>query len=142
MNIQSEYKKNSHPEPKVSTEQKLALIRTVRMQHQYNRNQCRERERIIYGQYKTKSELFASENSMALSPAMKTDAEGLSFPKTSFFSGFRLRFLLAACLFVLYLFADNKQIELFQKDTGEILQLLQENFEIPDKIQAWNIIDL
>ena len=33
----------------ISTDQKLQLVHTIRMQNQYNRMKCREREQILYG---------------------------------------------------------------------------------------------
>lgn len=143
MNHRTEYTKKSEPEHKISTDQKLELIRTVRMQQQYNRNQCREREKILYGISGARGELFASENSITFSsPYMKMDTEALPSKKSYSLSGFRLRFLFAMLLFGCFIFADAKEVGILGKNTEEILVLLQNSLDLLSKIPAWNSIDL
>lgn len=143
MNHRTEYTKRNEPEHKISTDQKLELIRTVRMQQQYNRNQCREREKILYGISGARGELFASENSITFSsPYMKMDTEALPSKKSYSLSGFRLRFLLAMLLFGCFIFADAKELGILGKNTEEILVLLQNSLDLLSKIPAWNSIDL
>ena len=135
-------KKNLSLESKISTEQKLALIRTVRLQQQYNRNRCREREKILYGKSIADSELFASESDMNISPALGQEYHTFSTSQSPFWSSVRMRFLMATILFVIYLFADKNQTQFLQKDSNDIRYMIQENFELSEKIPAWNSIDL
>ncbi len=135
-------KKNLPSESKISTEQKLALIRTVRLQQQYNRSRCREREKILYGKTIAENELFASEERMTLSPVIKAESPGIFQQKSFFWSGVRMRFFLALILFVIYLFADRNQTEILQKDSNELRYMIQENLELSEEIQVWNSIDL
>ncbi len=128
---------------KISTDRKLELMKTVRMQNQYNRNQCRERERLLYGMAGGKSELFASQScGIALSPHVQADADSMPLFQNHFLSGFRLRFVLSMLLFGLFIWADVQQITFLEQTTQTLFSLLQHSFDIPKAIQSFNFIDL
>lgn len=124
--------RNREESRRLDTDTKLALVQSIRMQSQFNRNQCRERERFLYGNYvagnEGRSELFASEDSLCMpgrigmgNKAEEAGAEG------GFFSGFRLRFLLAVILFGIFIYADSRQISIFEKSTEEICNMIEDS---------------
>lgn len=100
-------------ERKISADKKLELVQHIRMQNNYERSLCREREQLILG--KT---IYDSENI-----------------KATEFSGFRLRFLFAAVLFFLFVVTDVRMENDTQNTTEQIVHMMQEDV-------AFNFIDL
>lgn len=132
-------------EHRVSTGKKLELVRAVRMQNQYNRNLCKERERLIYGTQPVRGELYASESSIALRehPVISREHEEERHTESTFFSGFRLRFFCAAVLLFLFILIDIRQIPLLEMESEDILKLLTESAGLlTDGFSGWNSIDL
>ena len=82
---------------KTDAERKLALVQSIRMENQYNRMKCREREHILYGTAiePEKGELYGAEIAAGLAGYGMEDAPS----KENFLGGFRIRFLLAAALY-------------------------------------------
>lgn len=125
---------------KVNTDQKLELIRSIRMQNQHDRNLCRERERLLYGNGTIeKGELYSTENAITL-----PGADAVIFPpkkETGFLTGFRIRLFIALVLFGVFIFLDRSQIDLNGVSTGDFYKLITQNFEVPSD---WfgNIFDL
>ncbi len=111
---------------KISSEQKLALVRTIRMQSDYNRNQCRERERFLYGYpsaVKThQREIYGAEVSSALNGGEK-EIE-LCAKETPMLGSFRFRFVIAAILFGIFIYMDKTQTSLFEISTDEIVSYI------------------
>lgn len=121
---------------KVNTDQKLELIRSIRMQNQHDRNLCRERERLLYGNGTIeKGELYSTENAITL-----PGADTVIFPPKKE-TGFRIRLFIALVLFGVFIFLDRSQIDLNGVSTGDFYKLITQNFEVPSD---WfgNIFDL
>ena len=100
-------------EKQISADKKLELVQHIRMQNNYERNLCREREQLIFG---------------------KAPNEGDGVQNTEF-SGFRQRFLLAAVLFFLFVFTDVRQENVAENATEKIVNMMQEDV-------TFNFIDL
>lgn len=106
---------------KISSDQKLALVRSIRMQSDYNRNLCRERERFLYGYQPATTgerEIYGTEMNAALS---RRPEEIINCPKeASAFGSFRLRFLVAVILIGIFIYMDQSQMTLFEMSMKEI----------------------
>lgn len=116
---------------KVNTNRKLELVRMVRMQHQSNRNEYRERERFLYGKssYPTeRGEIYGAE-SVAYAPGREDVMPG--YEKDKVFTGFRIRFFLAIVLFGVFIFLDRNQITLYGTTTAEIFQMMIQSLTLP-----------
>ncbi len=94
-------------ERQISANKKLELVQHIRMQNDYERNLCREREQLILGKATNDSEVV----------------------QTTEFSGFRLRFLLAAVLFFLFVFTDVRQENDTENATEKIINMMQEDVD-------------
>jgi hypothetical protein len=101
----------------VNTDRRLELVKTIRMQNQYNRQKCRERE------------LFLEEN-----PFPEEKSKGMS--------GFRLRFILAALLFGAFVCMDKKDLTVFGNSTAILFDSLTESLSFPVDIPLLNSFDL
>lgn len=115
---------------KINTNQRLELVRSIRMQNQYNRNQCRERERFLYGHSSSDSspaELYKTENA-----ALLTDMTGENsyYKKEGFLSGFRIRLFLAIVLFGVFLYLDKTGTEIFGKTTADFFGYITDTMEL------------
>lgn len=120
---------------KYQTEQKLELIRAIRLQNQYDRQILNRHENILYKDPKGRSELYSLEDT-ALLPAMNGKHKGKTElirrePKEheggGFLSGTRLRLALAMILFLLFVYCDVKGVSPIGKTTDEVLNILQED---------------
>lgn len=112
----------------INTDQKLELIRTIRAQNQYNRNLCRERERFLYGHepvMERRNELYGAE---AYAGTLQSKNER-TYPEKEgrMFTGFRIRFFIAAILFVIVIFMDRNGTELAGKSMRELSEYLTES---------------
>jgi ATPase components of ABC transporters with duplicated ATPase domains len=114
---------------KTDTERKLALVQTIRMENQYNRMKCRERESILYGNgfHQDKGELYGAEMTAAMPGYME---ENPPIRKGSLFGGWRLRFLLAAALVAAFIYMDLNHLDLYGRTTDDLLSLLKETTEL------------
>ena len=131
---------------KVDTDKKLELIRTIRMQNQYNRQLCRSREQLIYSDDVTfrKGEIYGLESAtMSMSdkftgkPVMRTDA-GKEPENESILKGFRIRMVVAMILFLAFVFCDIKEIAI----GGEMPETLFERMTettLPDFTDGMNL---
>ncbi|MBP3603666.1 MAG: hypothetical protein J6J79_05930 [Lachnospiraceae bacterium] len=122
----------------ITPEQKLELIRSIRMQNQYNRNQCRERERFLYGTAPViKSELYGAEMTAAMSvndiPYSKTDINPPAF------KGFRIRFFIAILIIGIFIFCEKNSVTLFHMSMEEIASYLTFTSEVSE---TFNLFDL
>lgn len=108
----------------ISLEQKLELVRSIRMQHEHNRNQCRERERFLYG--------CSSSGSIAgyeTYNAKQTDS--------SMFKSFRIRFLIAILLMGLFIFMDKSGSTVFPISTDELSTYLSDSAKIRETFNSF-----
>ena len=126
----------------ISTDQKLQLVHTIRMQNQYNRMKCRERERMLYGISQTandRRELYSAETAMSL-PV--TGEKPISGKKSRVLTGFRLRFLIALILLSGFIYLDKNEISLFDNNTFDIFTFVTKSIDLPDDIPFLNSVDL
>lgn len=118
---------------KINTNQRLELVRLIRMQNQYNRSQCRERERILYGHSTAendRAELYGTENAVSLPEAVR---ENSPYKKEGFSGGFRLRLFLAIVLFGVFLYLDKTGTEILGKTTADFFHYITDTLELPDE---------
>lgn len=121
---------------RVNSDKKLELIRTIRMQNQYNRIKCRERESFLYGipPSGNKRELYSTEAAVGTIPGeIAEPVKG-----GGFLSGFRIRFFIALILFSTFIYLDKNHISIFGKTTFDLFVSLTESVELP----ILNFIDL
>lgn len=120
---------------RVNIDKKLELVRTIRMQNQYNRMKCRERESLLYGiaPPEHKGELYSAEAAAGI-------IQGELQPpvKGGFLTGFRIRFVIALILFSVFIYLDRNNISLLGKNTFDLFISLTESIELP----ILNFIDL
>lgn len=124
---------------KVSTDKKLELIRTIRMQNQYNRQLFRSRENLVYSDDPSlrHGEIYGLES--AAYP-VKEDLSQLKNAnhnpesEKGFFRGFRIRFLIAMGLFLVFVYCDIRDIRLGSVTTDYLYQIINENEMIPEFI--------
>lgn len=98
----------------IPVEKKMQLIHMIREENKTNRLKIRNRENILYGR--------------PLSPAtysMEETEENAELPVSTF----KLRFLLAIALFVMYVILDMGGGSIFGKNTKEIYLLLEEDYQ-------------
>ena len=101
---------------RVDTDKKLELVRTIRMQDQYNRQLCRSREQLLYSDNSglKKGEIYGLET--AAIPVVdrisrKTDTgTGKEQENGGLLKGFRIRLVIAMLLFLAFVFCDVKGI--------------------------------
>lgn len=124
----------------INTDQKLELVRTIRMQNQYNRMKCRERENFLYGKPlpHDQKELYSAESAMSYAAqpgTMEPEKSG------SLLTGFRIRFLIALILFSVFIYFDKNDISIFGKNTFELFVFLTESIDLPIDLPILNSID-
>lgn len=126
---------------KIDTDKKLALVHSIRMQNQYNRMKCREREQLIYGpgSEPDKRELFGTEMT-AYMPGYEENT--VPHPKERILSGFRLRFILAIALIGIFIYLDINKIAVYGMTTDDLFQLFTKNIEIKENLDILNSFDL
>lgn len=124
---------------KVSTDKKLELIRTIRMQNQYNRQLFKSRENLIYSDDPSlrHGEIYGLE-SMAY--PVKEDFTHMKNANNSpdsgsgIFRSFRIRFLIAMGLFLAFVYCDIRDIRIGSVTTDYLYQIINENEVIPELI--------
>lgn len=124
---------------KVNTNQKLELIRSIRMQNQYNRNQCRERERFLYG-YEPDREKRQELHSAEISAGISLDGKE-SFPATESGSlgGFRIRFVIAVLLLAIFIFMDLNEIDFLGNSMREIAAHISESVPVKEVLNSFDL---
>lgn len=126
---------------RIDTDKKLALVHSIRMQNQYNRMKCREREQLIYGigSEADKRELFSTETAACMPGYEESIA---ARPKERILSGFRIRFLIAAVLIGVFIYLDINKIDIYGMTTDDLFQLITKTTEIKDRPDILNSFDL
>ena len=126
---------------KVSADQKLKLIQSIRTENQYNRMKCREREKLLYGAEAVHMDGYGGMGSMdGISPP-SSDAPRPSTGK-GLLSGFRFRFFLAVCLSAAFIYMDQQQILVLGAPLRSYCEKLTEEDAIFDRIfQSLNLFD-
>lgn len=115
---------------KISTNQKLQLIRSIREESQDNRLKMRNREKILYGiESKAGEELplytkgYYGNKEKELYASEEIPMQGNSF------SFFKLRLILSAVLFCAFLLADSGAGNIGGISTEKIREEINKNFD-------------
>lgn len=101
---------NTH---KIPTERKLQLVRTIREENKSNRLNLRTREHILYGRPVDMTLYGAQEETVEETPI----------------STFKLRIVLAVCIFAAYFALDMAGGTVFGKSAGEVYRMLEEDYQ-------------
>ena len=134
----------------VTPNQKLELIRMIRMQNQTNRYECRERERFLYGNNQNREqdkELYGTELTNAVdgyrNKHLGIEVEKVSAKDTIMLNGFRIRFALAVILMALFIYLDRTDQRVFGKTMEEVSDYLTGNISITETFhESRNLFDL
>lgn len=116
---------------KISTNQKLQLIRTIRAENQDNRLKMRNRERILYGiESKSGEELpIYSKDYYEGGRELRALEEGGVPIQGNTFSSFKLRLILAVVLFSIFLVADAGEGDIAGISTEYIREEINKDFD-------------
>lgn len=116
---------------KISTNQKLQLIRTIRAESQDNRLKMRNRERILYGiESKSGEELpIYSKGYYEGGRELRALEEGGVPIQGNTFSSFKLRLILAVVLFSIFLVADAGEGDIAGISTEYIREEINKDFD-------------
>ena len=126
---------------KVSADQKLKLIQSIRTENQYNRMKCREREKLLYGAEAVHMDGYGGMGRMDGMSPPSSDAPRPSTGK-GLLSGFRFRFFLAVCLSAAFIYMDQQQILVLGEPLRSYCEKLTEEDAIFDRIfQSLNLFD-
>lgn len=106
----------------VTMEQKLQLIRQVRSRYHENQYDLSDREQLLYGRPSYKDY-----------DGYKDDSEGSAPPGPV--SSFRLRFLAALLLLVLFILMDRNDRDVAGITTEKIYEMISADYE--DEITEW-----
>lgn len=98
----------------VSADKRMQLVHMIREENKSNQLKIRNRESILYGK-PFLSNAYAAEDT----------AENAEMPVSTF----KLRFLLALALFIVYLLLDMGGGSILGKDTKEIYLMLEEDYQ-------------
>ena len=121
---------------KVQTDQKLELIRNIRMQNQYDRQILRKREGILYrGEQADRGEIYSLEETVLLPENGKyhyfvpknNQTKEADKESDGWLKGLRVRLLIAMVLFLAFVYCDVKQITFAGKTMENIHEALEEN---------------
>ena len=122
---------------KTNTDKKLELIRSIRIQNQYDRQTLRRREGILYDNPVNirQGEIYGLEDAV-LTPLsgkhgskqyINTKEGDQTLETGGLLTGFRIRFVLAMVLFLGFIYCDMKQVSVCGINCSEILQMLKED---------------
>ena len=117
---------------KVSTNQKLQLIRSIRAESQDNRMAMRNRERILYGIESKAGEelpLYAKGYYDGREKELYALEDGSSAMQRGSFSFFKLRLMLSAVLFCVFLVADSGSGNIGGFSTDMIREEINKDFD-------------
>ena len=120
---------------KVKTDKKLELIRTIRLQNQYNRQLFRSRENLLYSDEPVgrHGEIYGLE--AAAYPVKDLSQMKRELPKEeasgSILKGFRIRFVIAMLLFIAFIYCDVKKVSLWDQTSDTLYQLITESQQLP-----------
>ena len=107
----------------LSSEKKMELIRTIRMENQNNIGKIRKREQILYGKTYTDNQGYHKNYE-------ETSSKEDEFKSS--FSSFKLRVALALTMFAFFLVLDVGKLDVYQV-TAESLQTMI-NEELPSNL--------
>lgn len=119
---------------KVKTDKKLELIRTIRLQNQYNRQLFRSRENLLYSdEPDRRGEIYGLE--AAAYPAGNLPQTRTEPSKNgtagNMLKGFRIRFAIAMLLFIAFVYCDVKNISVWDQTSRTLHQLITESQQLP-----------
>lgn len=110
---------------KVTTDQKLELVRTIRAQNEYNRRICKSREHLLYAEIPgdRSSEIYGLE-------AEPQDALQSQDTPKKLFGGFRFRFVMAIALFLAFVFWDQQQSSFFGYTKDKLQKIITQSIDM------------
>lgn len=109
---------------KVNTNKKLELIKTIRMQNQYNRQLFRSREGFLYSDVPPvrRGEIYGLETE-----------ENPDMPdKGKIYGSFRIRFVIAAALLMAFILCDVKHVSYKGENTDTVFGRITSNINITE----------
>ena len=110
---------------KVNTDKKLELIKSIRMQNQYDRQLFRMREGFLYSDPVNRhGELYSLET-----PESPSGEE-----KSRSLVNFRVRFVIAVILLVSFILCDVNNISIGKEDSGSIYERIKSSTDIEELI--------
>ena len=122
----------------IDTDRKLELVRTIRLQNQYNRQQCRSRQQLLYTNehYKGKGEIYGLESAVmpvseGINRKINTKTNMEKEQGSTLLKGFRIRLVIAMLLFLAFVFCDVKGIRLGKESMNNLFEHMTET-DLPD----------
>lgn len=124
---------------KTNTDKKLELIRSIRIQNQYDRQTLRRREGILYDNPTIikQGKIYGLEDA-AITPSISGKFSSKHYINTNeseqviesrgLWTSLRIRLVLAMALFLSFVYCHMKQVSVWGINCSEILQMLQENW--------------
>lgn len=115
---------------KVNTDKKLELIKSIRMQNQYNRQVFRSREGFLYSDepMSGRGELYSLEEEA------KTQMQN----NGKIYGSFRIRFVIAAALFLAFILCDINHISYMEENTDTLFGRMVSNADIAELLHIAN----
>ncbi len=122
----------------IDTDRKLELVRTIRLQNQYNRQQCRSRQQLLYSNepYQGKGEIYGLESAVmpvseGINRKINTKTNMEKEQGSTLLKGFRIRLVIAMLLFLAFVFCDVKGIRLGKESMNNLFERMTET-DLPD----------
>lgn len=124
---------------KISADKKLELIRSIRMQNQYNRQLFKSREDLIYSDDPSlrRGEIYGLESAaypVKEDVSRMKNMAGRPEPGSGMFRSFRIRFLIAMGLFLAFVYCDIRRIPIGSVTTDDLYRIINEDQIISDLI--------
>lgn len=126
----------------IDTDRKLELVRTIRLQNQYNRQLCRSRQQLLYANdpCQGKGEIYGLESAVMpvseeLNRKISTKANLGKAQGGTFLKGFRIRLVIAMLLFLAFVFCDVKGIPLGKESMNSLFERMTET-TLPEFFQG------
>lgn len=112
-------------EKKVTTDQKLELVRIIRAQNEYNRRICKSREQQLYAEIPGdhSSEIYG------LEAEPQSISQGHDAPK-KLLGGFRIRFVMAIALFLAFVFWDQQQSSFLGYTKDKLQKIITQSIDM------------
>ncbi len=110
---------------RVNTEKKLELIKSIRMQDQYNRQLFRSREGFLYGDDPAilkRGELYA----------LEAEEKPQTPEKGKVYGSFRIRFVIAVILLGAYILCDVNQVSYMGENADSLFGRITSNLDLTD----------
>lgn len=112
---------------KVDTDKKLALIKAIRMQNQYNRQLFHAREGFLYADEPSArhGELYS----------LEAEEKDVNQDKGKIYGSFRIRFVVALVLLLAFILCDVNQVSYKGENTDTFFGRIVSNTDIAELFQ-------